>query len=261
MKKSDALFLLTGFFLFVYLFVYLKLLTGVSVWINDLKSCFSVMHIDYFLLNHTNVFFYLFLFSVMTFYLIRMIFTAFQNINHFYTVKRSIDSLSVMRYKSIIVIDSENILSFNFSKNIVLSTGFLKKLGKNEKKAVYHHEQGHLKHLDAFRYLITDTIFSLLPKKLKNRLLKELVIMSEIYADRYALKKVSKETLLEAILKIKEFNLLQPSGYNFSESRFHFISEDRFPPLPKIWIIPLLILQLTAVLLYLYKTCFCGVMG
>ncbi|MDQ7055037.1 MAG: hypothetical protein Q9M89_00410 [Persephonella sp.] len=135
------------------------------------------------------------------------------------------------------------------------------KLEKKEKKAIYSHELGHLRHLDAFRYIIADTVLSLLPEKLKNSLSREFVVISELYADRYALKKVSKESLLKAVLKIKEFNLFLPLGYNFSQERFLSAVNETNPSLPKTAVIPLIIIQLIAVLLYLYKTCFCGVMG
>ena len=258
--RSNAVFVLFVLFFILYTALYIFLYENTGLWVNDIKACYSVMSINNFIFNHFHIFIYLLIFSFMTFSLFKILHTTFKTIIDLINLRKYLQRIKVKSFKNLMIIDTETPVSFNFFNTVVISESVLKILNKDEKKAVFYHEIGHLNNYDSVKFLFSDIILSVLPENLGNLLKRQLITFSEFSADMYAMQKVSKKDLFSAVLKIKEEKNRHPQATSFVEERLLFAFDNKNQKInPYILIIQLLpAVALLGVIIY--KTCFCGAM-
>ncbi|WP_457639075.1 M56 family metallopeptidase [Persephonella sp.] len=261
MTAGSVAFFYVAAFVVLYITAYLVILVNIPAWTADVKGCFSVMELEEFLLNHINVFLYITAFIFMSVYLVKAVLKTLQTAVKTKKTTDAVKNLKVKKYKNLIVIKSKDPLAFNILNNIVISTEVLKKLSKQEKKAVFYHEKGHLKNLDSYRYILVFFAVSLLPGKISKAVAKQIILSMELSADRYALRQVKAEELAEAVLKLKNHSSPLPAGTTFTTYRLEVVlglKKENFPVLLMSVCTGVLIF-ITALLVY--KNCFCGVMA
>ncbi|SNZ08046.1 Zn-dependent protease with chaperone function [Persephonella hydrogeniphila] len=259
-KKSNVLFFLISLFFFSYIFLYIFMFEQLSIWINDINSCYSVMGLLSFFVNHIHIFVYLSAFLIMSYGLTKMIFAIFKAVKDIFFLNRDLNKLKKRSFKKLLIVDSDIPLSFAFFNRIVLSDSIIKNLNKKEKKAIFYHELAHLKNYDSIKFLLGDILLSVLPESIKKIIKHQLIVFSEFYADRSALEKVPEKELFNAVLKLKEIKNNYPQGASFIEERLNYLFEDENIEINKavfvIQMIPLVLFIIT----FIYRTCFCGVM-
>ncbi|HHG74883.1 MAG TPA: hypothetical protein ENK22_07535 [Persephonella sp.] len=258
--KSNLVFLFFGLFFVFYTALYVFLLENISVWIGDIKACYSVMGINSFIFNHFHIFIYLFIFLIMSYYIFKVLTFFLKTVQEVLKLKKQIEKLRLKTFKNFVVIDTDIPVSFNFLNSVVISSSVLKILNREEKKAVFYHEIGHLKNYDSMKFFLSEIILSLLPENLKNLLKKQLITFSEFSADMYALQRVSKKDLFSAVLKLKEEKNKYPQASAFIEERFLFAFENKKQRINPSVLIIQLIPAVVFIGVIIYKTCFCGAM-
>jgi len=260
MKKNNLIF---GFLLllsFLYLFLFFKLATNIRLWILDLQSCYKVMQLNWFLVEHINIFFYIFLFSVMGFYITKTVFIFISSLKRLFEIKKIIGLLKIKQFKNLVIIDYPSVVAFNFLNKIILSGEIFNKLNKKERKTVFLHEKGHLSSMDSLKLFIVDVLLSLFPEFLKRKIFKVFMLASEENADKFASKVVGKKTLANTLLNVVALNSYYPLMNNFTQERLKILLEEKDVKIPKyIWIIYILLISILFLLIY-YKTCLCGAM-
>ncbi|RUM50312.1 MAG: hypothetical protein DSY47_01990 [Hydrogenothermus sp.] len=260
MKKNNLIFSFLLLVSFLYFYLFFKLVSNLKFWIADLQNCYKVMQLKWFLIEHINIFFYMFLFLVMGFYITKAIFTFIFSLKKLFEIKRSIFLLKIKQFKNVIVIDYPSIVAFNFLNKIVLSNKIFKKLNKKERKTVFLHEKGHLNSLDSFKLFFADILLSLFPNFLKEKIFKIFVLASEENADRFATKIVGKKALADTLLNVVSLNSSYPLMNNFTQERLKLLLEEEDVKIPKyIWLIYIFLISILFLLIY-YKTCLCGAM-
>ncbi|HIE58828.1 MAG TPA: hypothetical protein EYH43_05690 [Persephonella sp.] len=260
MKKNNIIFSFLLLVSFFYIYLFFKLASYLEFWIIDLQNCYKVMKLNWFLIEHINIFFYIFLFLVMGFYITKAVFTFIFSLKKLLEIKRNIFLLKIKQFKNIIVIDYPSIVAFNFLNKIVLSNKIFKKLNKKERKTIFLHEKGHLNSLDSFKLFFTDILLTLFPNFLKEKIFRIFVLASEENADKFATKIVGKKVLADTLLNVVSLNSSYPLMNNFTQERLKLLLEDKDVKVPKyIWFIYIFFISILLLLVY-YKTCLCGAM-
>ncbi len=259
MKKSDYLFyfLIGSSFVYVAYFVYL--ISNMNFWLWDLKNCFSMMEFKDFLINHIHIFFYLFSTPIVSFFLLKTVFKGFKNLRQYLLLKNFIQTQKKREFKNIIIIPSNRYIAFNFGilkRRIVLSTKVLS-LAKEEKKYIFSHEKAHFIHKDSLKFFIFSILSEMFPfsKKLK----KDFVLLKEIEADKQVKKDKAKyaQVLLNFYQSKLETDI--PLAGGFLKDRFFFLLEEKEPKISLYIVVPIGFVFI-AILSFVLKNCFCGVM-
>ncbi|WP_457626392.1 M48 family metalloprotease [Persephonella sp.] len=258
--KSNLIFFLIGLFFVFYVSLYIFMLDQLSVWINDIKSCYSVMDLPDFFINHLHIFVYLSVLSLMSYGLMRMFSVIFTSVRSIFLLHKDLKKLKKKSLKNLFIIDSKTPLSFTFFNRIVLSDSVIKNLSRNEKKAVFYHELGHLKNYDSIKFLLGDIFLSVLPENIKTAVKNQLITFCELSADKFALNIVSERELLGAVVKLKEIRNNYPQGASFIEERFSYILENKNPQINKTVLVMQIIPAVLFIITFVYRTCFCGAM-
>ena len=259
LKSNLVFFFLVLFFVF-YVALYIFLSENIGLWINDIKACYSVMSMNDFIFNHFHIFVYLLLFLFMTFSFFRVSHTILKTAGDLIDLRKYVHRTKLKSFKNLIIIDTDIPVSFNVFNTVVISKSVLNILNRNEKKAIFYHEIGHLNNYDSLKFLISDIILSIFPRSLENFLKKQLIIFSEFSADMYAMQKVSNTDLFSAVLKIKEEKNRHPQAATFLEERFMFVFENKKQRINPFILIIQLVPAVILIGVVIYKTCFCGAM-
>jgi Zn-dependent protease with chaperone function len=260
MKTNNTVFLLLVSVSLLYLYIFFKLVLNLGFWIIDLQNCYKVMHLKWFLLEHLNVFFYLFLFIIMGFYITKTIFIFILKLRRLFQIRKSINLLKIKNLKNIVIIDYPSVIAFNFLDKIVLSNSLFKTLDKNQRKTVFLHEKGHLNSFDSFKIFVVEILLSLFPKFIKEKVFKFFILILEKNADKFAEKIVGKALVANTLLKVISLNTSYPLMNNFTQERLKILLEEKEPKMPfYVWIAYLLLVSLILALVF-YKTCLCGAM-
>jgi len=259
MRRSDVYF----YFLIVGA-LFSLLLTGYFIknlhfWISDIKNCYSLMNKTTFFMYHFHIFIYIFSLPILVFMWIRTIFKGYVLVREYTKIKMLIHKKTLKKFKNIIILDTENLIAFNFGiKNIqiVLSKGLLKEK-KDFKKSVYQHEKAHFSGKDSMKLFIISIISNLFPFpdyiKSKFSLLKEIEADESIKRNKIAYA----QTLLNFYQKKYSFEIPMANGY--IKDRIMFILENKKPETRKLIFIPAIFVFMFIVA-NLFKLCFCGAM-
>jgi Zn-dependent protease with chaperone function len=258
MKDKYTLFLLfTGFLYFV---LYEFLFENMQFWTTDVVHCYKIMPFVEYLKDHLHIYFFMFLFFVMSFYILKTVYIAVKEIFRIYTLKKHINLLKLKKIKNLIIINTEEKLAFNFFNKIIISNSILKSLNKKERKSIFLHEKGHLLNKDGYKMLLSNLILSLFPKFIKNMLYKSYILTLEINADRYASMFIDKFQIAKSLLNMKTAQAHYPMMNNFTEERLKTLLEENDIKIPKtVHLIIIFILTLIFFTIF-YKTCLCGIM-
>ncbi len=260
MKKNNLIFGFILFSSFLYLYLFSYLISNLELWIFDLQSCYKVMSLSWFLTEHINIFFYLALFLVMSFFLVRTLFIFGIKLKKLVDINKNINLLKVKKIRNLVIIDYPSVVAFNFLNKIILSKEIFNKLNKKERKTIFLHEKGHLKSLDSLKMLIADILLSLFPNWIKQKVLDAFILSSEKNADKFAINFVGKKTLANTLINVVSLNTVYPLMNNFTQERLKLLIEEKDVKIPKyIWIVYIFFVVVFFLLIY-YKTCLCGAM-
>ena len=266
LKKSD--FVLLSFFVTVglYLYYYYFLISDLPVWVNDLKACGSVMELGSFIKGHLNIFAYLFITGVMTFFILKTIYKFFINLKEYFRLQKYIKKHTIKRYKNLRIIDTKDNIAFSFGifkTGIALSKNLFKNFSKKEIKNIYLHEKGHLLNGDSYKLFIFSILANLFPSKLRDKLIKDFSLLKEVEADDYCSEKTDKIQLAQTILKFYsvQANLHIPMMNSYIETRIKFLTEElnykKINP-QNVYFTFLALLIFFLLLSYLFQYCLCG---
>jgi len=258
MKNKYTLFLLfTGF---LYFALYVFLFTNMQFWTLDIVHCFKIMPFGDYIKDHIHIYFFIFLFFVMSFYILKMIYMAVKEVFRVYTLKKYINLLKIKEIKNLMIINTEEKIAFNFFNKVIISNSILKTLNKNERKSIFLHEKGHLLNKDSYKMLLSNLMLSLFPDFIKNRLYRSYILTLETNADKYASMFIDKFQVAKSLLKMKTINAVYPMMNNFTEERLKTLLEENNVKIPKL--VHILIVLILSVIFstIIYKTCLCGIM-
>ena len=260
MRKSDVIFYLLISTAVTYFSLFYFLGKNLEFWIKDIFACYEKMDFSVFLKDHLHIFLYLFMFFGLTFFFSKFLLSLWKNILYYLNMKKIVEKLLLKKYKNILILDSSELIAFNFGlfkRYIVLSKGVLN-LKRQEKKHIFSHEKTHFLGNDSFKFFVVSVITYLFlnGKKLEKiyKLIREVEVDLAVEKNRYAYL----NTLLR-FLERKPY-VSMPMANLYLGERFNFILEEKEPQMPKyIFLLPLITLAVF-VLVTLYKMCFCGVM-
>ncbi len=260
MKRSDVIFFLYICVSTVYFSLFLFLGKNIEFWLRDISACYTQMNFANFLKNHLHIFLYLFIFQVLAFYFSNFLLSFMKNLFHYLKMKKTLEKLWLKRYKNLIILDTKELVAFNFGlfrRYIVLSKGVLN-LRKQEKKHIFYHEKIHFLGNDSLKFFAVSVLSPLFPKgkELEKiyKLAREIEVDLTVEEDRYDYLK----TLLNFVEKKSYVSV--PMANLYIDERLNFVLEDKKPPVPKyIFFLLFFILSIFTFAL-VYKTCFCGVM-
>ncbi len=260
MRRSDVIFFFYICVATVYFFLFLFLGKNIEFWLRDISACYTQMDFANFLKNHLHIFLYLFIFQVLAFYLSKFLLSFVKNLFYYLKMKKTLEKLWLKRYKNLVIIDTKELVAFNFGlfrRYIVLSKGVLN-LRKQEKKHIFNHEKTHFLGNDSLKFFAVSVLSSLFPKgkELEKvyKLAREIEVDLDVEKDKYNYLK----TLLMFVEKKSYVSV--PMANLYINERFNFILEDKEPPFPKYIFFLLFFIMSIFTFVLVYKTCFCGVM-
>ncbi len=265
-KKSDIVFYSFLITVGLYFYYYYFLISDLPVWINDLKVCGSVMNFNSFVTGHINIFLYLSLFLIMSFFVSKTIFQLLISTKHYFELIQFIKNNTFKKYKNIYVVNSNDSFAFSFGilkTGIVISKGIFKKFNKQEIRNIYFHEKGHLISGDSHKLFIFSILSNLFPKKIKDKLIKDFSILKEIEADDYCSHKTNKIDLARTLLKFytTSSKITLPMMNNHAEIRIKFLTDElnyKHIRVENIYFTFFALLGLFILLSYFFQYCLCG---
>jgi beta-lactamase regulating signal transducer with metallopeptidase domain len=265
-KKSDIVlysFLIT---VGLYVYYYYFLISDLPVWINDLKICGSVMEFSAFIKGHLNIFLYLVIFLIMSYFILKTIFQFILSTKNYIQLINYINSNKIIKYKNLYVINSKQAFAFSFGifkTGIAVSKEIFKKFEKDEVRNIYLHEKGHLISGDSHKIFIFSVLSNLFPEKLKNKLIKDFSILKEIEADNYCSQRTDKLHLAKTLLKFYTVSskVSIPMMNNHPEIRIKFLTDElnyKHIKVENIYLTFFALFGLFIILSYFFKYCLCG---
>ncbi len=266
MKKSDIVFVAFLVVIGLYFYYFYFLVSNISVWIYDLQNCYKNMEFISFLENHLNIFLYLALFFVATFYIFRTFIHGIKSMYGYFQLTSYIKNNLYKKFKNLYIINSDQLVAFNigfFKRKIILSKPVLDIFSKEERKNVFLHEKGHLLGGDSYKLFIFSILTNLFPKKLGDRLLKDFSLLKEVEADMFCAKERSKIDIANTVLRFYSYKSEPaiPMMNSYLHQRIQFLlgdaSYEKIKPETAYLRFSMLLVIFIA-LSYLFNYCFCN---